>query len=82
MVFSAAFSPDGKEVVSGSQDRTARIWDVSAIPKGNILAVACALLPDTKLDSLAGFASVASARPICGAHTPAPDPSPPGGERR
>ena len=43
-VVSAAFSPDGKRVVTASWDNTARVWDVSAIPPGNILQVACAYL--------------------------------------
>jgi len=74
MVFSAAFSADGKEVVTGSQDKTARIWDVSSIPKGNILNVACALLPDRKLDNLGSKYPFADEEPICGAETPGPDP--------
>ena len=76
MVFSAAFSADGKQVVTGSQDKTARIWDVSAIPKGDILHVACALLPDKTLDVLASRHSLAIEKPICGAGMPGPDPAP------
>jgi WD40 repeat protein len=29
----AAFSPDGKKVVMGSQEKTVRIWDLSAMEK-------------------------------------------------
>ena len=28
IVWSAAFSPDGKKIVTGSADKTARIWDL------------------------------------------------------
>ena len=28
-VFSVAYSPDGKRIVSGSGDRTVRIWDAA-----------------------------------------------------
>jgi WD40 repeat protein len=76
MVFSAAFSADGKQVVTGSQDKTARIWDVSAIPKGDILHVACALLPDKTLDALTRRYSLAVEKPICGAETPGPNRAP------
>jgi WD40 repeat protein len=74
-VFSAAFSADGRQVVTGSQDRTARIWDVSSIPKGNILVVACSLLPDENLDNLISADSPENEKPICGPETPGPDPA-------
>jgi WD40 repeat protein len=31
-IVSAAFSPDGKKVITGSQDHTARIWDWERCP--------------------------------------------------
>ena len=37
-VYSVAFSPDGKRVVTGSQDNTARVWDLSgATPAALVL---------------------------------------------
>ena len=50
--------------------------DVSAIPKGNILNVACALLPDRKLDNLGSNYSFPKEKPICTAEAPGPDPAP------
>jgi WD40 repeat protein len=32
-VYSAAFSPDGRHIVTGSEDRTARIW---SLPRGRL----------------------------------------------
>jgi hypothetical protein len=47
-VNSAAFRPDGSRIITASlgQDRArlTRAWDVGAMPKGNIMQVACALL--------------------------------------
>ena len=72
-VTAAVFSVDGERVVTASQDKTARIWDVSSIPKGNILAVACAWLPDKRLDNLTSSLSLGIDEPICGPEAPAPD---------
>jgi hypothetical protein len=35
---------DCVRVVTASIDKTARVWDISTVPKGNILQVTCALL--------------------------------------
>ena len=71
-VTQAAFNFDGTRVVTASQDKTARIWDVGMIPKGNILAVACALLPGKNLGSLVGKFPLAIDKPICGPNMPGP----------
>jgi len=53
-VFSAVFSPDGKRVVTGSKDKTARVWDVEtgqekAVLRGHTdLVRSVAVSPDGK----------------------------------
>jgi len=70
---SVAFSPDGTRVVTGSDDGTARIWDVSTIPKGNILHVACKLLNgNTSLEGVTEY-PLTFDRPICATDPPPPD---------
>jgi WD40 repeat protein len=79
---SVAFSPDGARVLTGSGDKTAQLWDISAIPKGNIFDVACAWLPDHVLSGLGkeyGL-DLSHEAPICQKDasgnftTPLPDP--------
>ncbi|MBV8439967.1 MAG: hypothetical protein JO312_05270, partial [Hyphomicrobiales bacterium] len=66
----------GKRVVTTSRDQTARLWDVSSIPKGNILQVACALLrmheDPVSLDGVTDY-PLTFDRPICVTDPPPPD---------
>ena len=54
MVNSVAFSPDGKRIVTGSSDKTARVWDATtakqiAVLRGHEREVLCAAFgPDGK----------------------------------
>ena len=72
-VHSAAFSPDGTRVVTASYDKTARLWDVGSIPKGNIFQVACAWLPDHDLTNIARDYGLTNLEPICRGDPPLPD---------
>ena len=41
---SVAFSPDGKTIVSGSNDKTIKVWDAGAYSAQNRLCIAFARL--------------------------------------
>ena len=70
---SAVFSADGIRVVTASQDKTARVWDVSTIPKGNVRQVACQLLNNNfGLDGVTAY-PLTFDRPICATDPPPPD---------
>jgi WD40 repeat protein len=64
-VLSAAFSPGGRRVITASSDSTARLWDVGAIPKGDLFAIACAWLPDYDLTYIAPDYGLTNLRAIC-----------------
>ena len=70
---SAAFSPDGARIVTASKDDTARVWDVSGIPKGNLFQIACAWLPDHDLTGIAKDYGLTKLDPICEGDPPLPD---------
>ena len=53
-VFSVAITPDGKRIVSGSDDNTVRLWDISGNPIGHLMPLhegsvfSVAISPDGK----------------------------------
>ncbi|MGO8975708.1 MAG: hypothetical protein ACLQNV_19545, partial [Steroidobacteraceae bacterium] len=60
-------------VVTASWDGTARIWDVSTIPKGNLFQIACAWLPDHGLTGVAKEYGLTNLDSICEGDPPLPD---------
>jgi WD40 repeat protein len=75
-VTSAAFSPDGTHVVTASDDKTARIWNIT-LPKGDAFQIACTWLAnDTDFSDVEARYGLTNLPPICGDHTPLPvDPA-------
>jgi hypothetical protein len=70
--------------LTGSDDKTACLWDKSAVPPGSIFDIVCARLPDYDLAGLGGDygLDLSHEAPICQKDasgkftTPLPDPAP------
>jgi len=45
-VFSVAFSPDGKRIVSGSKDKLVKIWDADTLEVSSFVGVRCGCCVD------------------------------------
>jgi WD40 repeat protein len=61
-VWSAAFNGDESRILTGSDDGTARLWDISRLPDGHLIEIACKMLPDrntAELEERYGIAIVA-----------------------
>ena len=43
-VFSVAYSPDGKHIVSGSKDTTVKVWDAQTGKKVSVLVCCCPIV--------------------------------------
>jgi WD40 repeat protein len=71
-VSGAAFSRDESRILTRSLDKTVRLWDISRLPPGNLINVACGLLPDHDTSELKDRYGIAITEPICGPDTPAP----------
>ena len=54
-----------KSVITASNDSTAQLWDVGAIPKGDLFAIACARLPDYDLTYVAPDYGLTNLKAIC-----------------
>lgn len=71
-VAGAAFNADATRILTRSQDHTARLRDISRLPPGHLIQVACNMLPDHDTSELKEQYGIAIAEPICGPGTPAP----------
>jgi energy-coupling factor transporter ATP-binding protein EcfA2 len=68
----AAFNGDESRILTWSDDNPARLWDISRLPDGNLVEVACKMLPDRDTSELKDSYGIAISEPICGPDTPAP----------
>ena len=81
-VWGAAFNRDESRIITWSADNTARLWDISRLPRGNLIQIACGMLPDRDkpdtpkveypdTSALKDLYGIAITEPICGPDTPA-----------
>jgi WD40 repeat protein len=76
-VTAVAFSPDGTRLLTGSEDNTARLWDISDLEKGDAFQIACQRLfkigrGKVDLRDVEQRYGLDPLPPICGDHPPAP----------
>jgi WD40 repeat protein len=71
-VSGATFNGDETRILTWSADGTARLWDIARLPSGNLIDIACGMLPDHETSDLEARYGIAIAEPICGPDTPAP----------
>jgi WD40 repeat protein len=70
-ISSASYSADGRYVITGSSDGSARIWDVSILESGNAFSVACTRIGhNVNLASLTKLYGLGDLKPICGDRPP------------
>jgi len=76
-VTGAVYSPDGKRILSWSDDKTMRLWDVSW-PDGNLFEIACKYTPmmssKEERERLSKRYGVRIDEPICQKGVKIPDP--------
>ena len=75
-VWGAVFDKAEARILSWSQDRTVRLWDVARLGPGNLVEAACRLLPDKDVSTLRRDFGIDVTDPICsraGKDAPAPD---------
>jgi hypothetical protein len=63
-VTGALLTPDERRILSWSTDATLRLWDIGW-PSGNLLEIACTLLPERDLADISHRYGVVLTDPIC-----------------
>ncbi len=68
----AAFNGDKTRILTWSSDNTARLWDISRLPRGHLIEIACEMLPDYNTAELKDRYGIAIAKRICEPNMRAP----------
>ena len=63
-VMGALLTKDERRILSWSDDKTLRLWD-AAWPEGNLIEIACLLIPNRNLDDISQRYDVSISEPIC-----------------